>query len=318
MQKKIHMLASSLLCTFSLATQAALIGPNSQTNIGLTVLVDGSSKVFSLDTGASFTMLSADFQTLAYPVIDQEQASGVAGVPMSCQKIKVPQVQLDTLTRKAFTAARCKTRLQEGSGINNLGMDFLEGQIFSLEFSTGKFNLLSTSPLNNNFQPLQRSKQGHLLLPTSWGNTKDLQLAVFDTGFSITAVDAKFVAANPSLFTPAHPRFLDSAKDITGAAVKAQYYMVTSLQIGNVNFGPQLIQAIDFPESQQKITGANMIIGFSTMYMADWIFKTILGWHSPEWGQSLRSIFNRAELHRKTAQPRRFFRPLEFHRKPPT
>jgi predicted aspartyl protease len=271
MKKLSTVLASSGVLILSHPAHAETMQYSSDTNaVNISASVDGVAKKFVLDTGNVMTMVAPDKQTLAFKTVSTEKTFGAANVQESCDVVVVPSLKVDTHAFNNVDAERCPAG---HGGVNNLGIDALDGLVFSMNFSKSQFSILNTPPGGETYSSLERSGEGHIELPVEVDGFQSY--ALFDSGWSITAIDSRFIDEHRNLFTPyKNPQWANFDYDIDGNKVMVSYYTVRDLKIGAADFGPQIVMAYKIPDDMEEVLGDNafVVIGGNTMSTANWIF----------------------------------------------
>ncbi|MEJ2750660.1 MAG: hypothetical protein P8183_22555 [Anaerolineae bacterium] len=94
--------------------------------------------------------------------------------------------------------------------------------------------------------------------------------AVWDTGASLTCVDVGFIASHPDAFEPAGQ---SGGTDASGSSINTPLYWMRDFSCGGRAFPVHKVVGIDLSFVNSKIEHPmTMILGYSTLYQADWVF----------------------------------------------
>ena len=93
---------------------------------------------------------------------------------------------------------------------------------------------------------------------------------MWDTGASLTCVDAGFIARHSDAFKPAGQ---SGGTDASGSSVETPLYWMHGLSCGGQAFPAHKVVGIDLSFVNSKIEyPMTMILGYSTLYHANWLF----------------------------------------------
>jgi len=94
--------------------------------------------------------------------------------------------------------------------------------------------------------------------------------AVWNTGAGITVVDRHFIREQPTFFAEAGRA---QGTDATGERVETPIFTKGTVVIGNHAFPPHRVAGVDLsPVNAALGMPMNMIVGFSTINKANWVF----------------------------------------------
>ncbi|MFC8598007.1 hypothetical protein [Isoptericola sp. NPDC057191] len=147
-----------------------------------------------------------------------------------------------------------------------LGQDVLSQ--FRCHYRLVEGELVLDGPEPEHALPIRLDPGRHVSLTASWtsGETADV---VFDTGASVTVVDAGFATRHPGLFAA---RGTDAGSDASGETRQAELVEIAGPTILGHRFAPSLAVIVD-------LTGANadlpwpmdVILGWPLVSQVDWV-----------------------------------------------
>src|SRR4051794_39297292 len=149
-----------------------------------------------LDTGGARSTLPLDglTSTFARVDVDDEPGRGALG-PASpdTRRVRVPSLALGSLEVRDVVVDLAA----EGSGAPTiLGLDVLRGHRLELRLAGAMLGIDTDAPADAE-RPLPLSSRSHPHVVVGWGEVD--ATALFDTGASVTVVDAAFAAEHPEL-----------------------------------------------------------------------------------------------------------------------
>lgn len=244
------------------------VGDLDAKSISVEVLVEASEKKFNLDTGSAATEVEPDDNTKMYPAIRSFNKSGPSGSKVRCDWISIPLLTSGGLAKRDVGAGRCAL----DGGLNNLGINFFDNSVVTLDFQKLQLRVSEQRPKNKqSFYPLRRTSSGaHGLieLPVTIGHTA--MMAMFDTGTAITAVDSNFILANPALFEAISSNGV--ANDITGKDFDVSVYKMKTIEVGSLKLNNIYVAAFDFKGLRQSLgEDCPIILGNNVILKANWI-----------------------------------------------
>jgi hypothetical protein len=148
---------------------------------------------------------------------------------------------------------------------NLIGMDLLKDFCLHFLFDQNRVEVESADvPLLDLFL----GAKFHPYVDVQFGSV--FAKVVWDTGASITIVNADFIQKNPTLFTAAGQ---SSGTDSTGTAMDSAMYVMGEAIIGGVAFAPHKVAAVDlsFVNTTTDVP-MDLILGYSTLRQANWLF----------------------------------------------
>lgn len=248
-----------------------IIQPDADEPEAAEVLVDGrvGDRVyrFLLDTGAARTNLLRDDYTAAFESVGTNASSGVFA-PATDDLILVPSIEVGSMTRRDFTAARAADRQP---GVRNLiGMDLLKDYRLHFLFDRNRVlvNPQDSDETGYRWQDVRFDSRFHPYVDVSFSAVT--AHAVWDTGASLTVADTNFIARHPALFQAAGQ---STGTDSTGAQVETPMFIMTATVIGGCAFPPRRVAGVDLSQVNAHIEiPMDLILGYSTIYRANWLF----------------------------------------------
>ncbi len=226
--------------------------------------LDGHSYRFLLDTGAAVSRVVSDAYTAQFPSASQRQTSGAFSTRRD-DLITVPRLTLGPIAREHFTLARSAPEAPQARSL--IGMDLLQDFACIFRFTANQLEL-NPPHLTHDLRDLTLSRRGHPFLDVWLGSVA--ARAVWDTGAGMTVVDSGFIQRHPGLFKPAGQT---EGTDSGGASCRTALYEMAAAAIGGVEFPAQRVAGIDLALiSAHADIPLEMIVGYSTMRAADWVF----------------------------------------------
>lgn len=109
----------------------------------------------------------------------------------------------------------------------------------------------------------------HVYLDTVWPANETTASAVFDTGASVTVVDAAFVAVHPSLFVPAG---ISQGTDASGTIADTPMVTMAGPQILGRSFASSMAAVVDLSAANGTVERRmDLILGWPILTQANWI-----------------------------------------------
>lgn len=218
---------------------------------------------FLLDTGAATTSLVWDDYTGQRPCQGRHQSSGLLG-DIEDDLITIRDLKVGSLEKESHTAVRLGQNHPHARSL--IGMDLL--QDYCCHFLFGQNRVAFAPAPVDGLSDLFLDDKKHPYVPvTCAGSTVQ---AVWDTGASLTCVDAGFIAGHPDAFEPAGQ---SGGTDASGSSIETPLYWLRGLSCGGRAFPAHKVVGIDLSFVNSKIEHPmTMILGYSTLYRANWIF----------------------------------------------
>lgn len=218
---------------------------------------------FLLDTGAATTSLAWDDYTSQLPRQGRRQSSGLLG-DIEDDLVTIRDLKVGSLVKTAHTVARLTQNHPHARSL--IGMDLLQDYSCHFLFSQNRvaFAPAPADRLNDLFLDAKM----HPYVPVSCaGSTVQ---TVWDTGASLTCVDAGFIASHPDAFEPAGQ---SGGTDASGNSIETPLYWMRGFSCGGHAFSVHKVVGIDLSFVNSKIEHPmTMILGYSTLHQADWTF----------------------------------------------
>lgn len=234
-------------------------------NIWANVKINDEEKWFTLDTGSYFTTIPNDNQTKSFSSQGTASNRESSGVQSQCDVVSPADMKLGDLVWSKPTVRRCSA---VDSG--NLGIDFFDSKIVSLDPEVQKIFILNKLPSNQKTWPITRTSPGRsVLLPVHIGS--QAVKAIFDTNASFTTVDGLYIDKHPEQFKEI--KSLNSVTDAAGNPLSIKLYEVHSLEIGPWKLLNEKIYRFDFPPQLRDFLGPNIpvFLGVETIMKAKWV-----------------------------------------------
>lgn len=232
--------------------------------IEIDVQVDGRTRPFQLDTGANTSMVAADEETLKYSSTGKARSKGASGIPIECDLIVPGNVSFDSVSIGNPQLRRCDLGVHN---FNNLGLDFLQGSILSLDFESKALTADAVLPTSWNPKVLTRLSKGHLTIPVKLGGQN--YGALFDTGAQLSAVDLKFAQSNPAIF-----KLIQSdevVRNIGGHPILMHVFEIVDLEVGSLKLANITVLGFEFGEIRDYLgEDAPFILGTNAIIRANW------------------------------------------------
>ena len=192
--------------------------------------VAGREYRLMLDTGGARTTLALDdlTSTFARVDVDDELGRGALG-PASADtgRAVVPSIALGPLEVRDLVVDLAP----DGSEAPmTLGLDLLRGHRLELRLADLLLGIDTDAPADAE-RPLQLSSRSHPQVVVRWGDLE--ATALFDTGASVTVVDAAFAAEHPDLLEPLPPA---TSIDAAGNRAETPMARMAACEIGGRRF----------------------------------------------------------------------------------
>jgi len=248
-----------------------IIQPDAEDADAAEVFVDGAiggrPYRFLLDTGAARSCVRYDDYTATFASVGTDTSSGVfAGG--SRDLVTAPSLALGSIVRSDFTLVRAA---QEDTRRQNLiGMDLLKDLRCHFRFDERRVVTDEDGVEEDTaaFEEMFLDQRAHPWVPVQLGGVT--ANAVWDTGASITIVDAGFVARQPGLFQAAGQ---STGTDSTGAQQETPMYVMAASVIGGQTFHAQRVAAVDLAQVNATLERPmDLIVGYNAYSKAHWLF----------------------------------------------
>ena len=234
--------------------------------------VAGREYRLMLDTGGARTTLALDdlTATFARVDVDDELGRGALG-PASADtgRAVVPSIALGPLEVRDLVVDLAP----DGSEAPmTLGLDLLRGHRLELRLADLLLGIDTDAPADAE-RPLQLSSRSHPQVVVRWGDLE--ATALFDTGASVTVVDAAFAAEHPDLLEPLPP---STGTDAAGNRAETPMARMAACEIGGRRFDASLGVIVPIRGIQQAgEPGFDLALGVPVIRQADWIIDLARG-----------------------------------------
>ena len=225
-----------------------------------------------LDTGGARSTLPLDGLTSTFARVDvgDEPGRGALG-PASADtgRVVVPSLALGPLEARGLVVDVAP----EGSDApTTLGRDVLRGHRLELRLADAMLGIDTDAPVDAE-RRLRLSSRSHPHAVVGWGDVE--ATALFDTGASVTVVDAAFAGEHPELLEP-----LPTSTGIDAAGNRAQTPMaqMAACEIGGRRFDASLATVVPIRGIQRAGDPEfDLILGVPVIRQADWIIDLARG-----------------------------------------
>ena len=225
-----------------------------------------------LDTGGARSTLALDdlTATFARVDVDDELGRGALG-PASADtgRAVVPSIALGPLEVRDLVVDLAP----DGSDAPTiLGLDLLRGHRLELRLAGAMLGIDTDAPVDAE-RPLPLSSRSHPHVVVGWGDVE--ATALFDTGASVTVVDAAFAAEHPDLLEPLPPA---TSIDAAGNRAETPMARMAACEIGGRRFDASLGVIVPIRGIQQAgEPGFDLALGVPVIRQADWIIDLARG-----------------------------------------
>jgi len=234
--------------------------------------VAGRDYRLMLDTGGARSTLPLDdlTATFARAEVDDEPGRGALG-PRSADmgRVVAPSIALGPLTFRDLVADLAPAG-SDAPAI--LGLDVLRGHRLELRFADRMLGIDTDAPVDAE-RSLPLSSRSHPHLVVGWGDVE--APALFDTGASVSVLDAAFAAEHPQLLEPLPP---STGTDAAGNRAETPMARMASCEVGGRRFDASLATVVPIRGIQHAGDPAfDLILGVPVIRQADWIIDLARG-----------------------------------------
>lgn len=228
--------------------------------------IDNKEYRFLLDTGCARTFVVLDDYTGKFKCNEKNSTSGVF-TKTSNDLITIPSIELGAIVKTNFTIARA-SKDNNAARRNLIGMDILKDYSLFFSFESKKVIENPENKTNYVFHDIEFGSKYHPYINVHFA--EGAAKAVWDTGAGMTVVDMNFIKKHPYCFQEVGQSV---GTDSTGTQQSTPMYIMNSVTIGNNVFPPHKVAGVDLSNinSSTEIP-MDMILGFSTLSKADWLF----------------------------------------------
>jgi hypothetical protein len=225
-----------------------------------------------LDTGGARSTLPFDGLTSTFLRVDVDDAPGRGALgPASAgtRRVVVPSLALGPLEARDLVVDLAA----EGSDAPAiLGLDVLRGHRLELRLAGAMLGIDTDAPADAE-RPLPLSSRSHPHVVVGWGEVD--ATALFDTGASVTVVDAAFAAEHPQLLEPLPP---STGTDAAGNRAETPMARMAACEVGGRRFDATLAVLAPIRGIQQAGDPEfDLILGVPVIRQADWIIDLARG-----------------------------------------
>lgn len=266
-------LAASVLPQVTAAAQLAaaqlLPGPYRSGKLLLDLEFDGQSATCLVDSGSALSLLAEPGPWSAYPATGKVRFTSASGGVKEVEKVRIDKVSAGSAIWRGVHLGR----LAAGDGVQNtLGIDLLGRQPFALHFLhrvAVAFDAMQPKQAASQAGQLEVSSHGVFTIVSTFG--QDPVRALFDTGSSLTAVDADFVAQHPSDFS--ETRQFMTGTDGLGHSITMKMFRARRVRVGPREFRHVPVVATNLQTLRDGVDRrVQAVIGLNLMRKADWFF----------------------------------------------
>lgn len=234
--------------------------------------VAGRAYRLTLDTGGARSTLPLDdlTSTFARVDVDDEPGRGVLG-PASTEtgRVVVPSIELGPLDVRDLVVDLAPERSDVPA---ILGLDVLRGHRLELRLADAMLGIDTDAPADAE-RPLPLSPRSHPHLTVGWGDVE--ARALFDTGASVTVVDAAFAAEHPKLLEPLPP---STGTDAAGKRAETPMARMAACEVGGRRFDASLATVVPIRGiGRAGDPEFDVILGVPVIRQADWIIDLARG-----------------------------------------
>jgi len=228
--------------------------------------VAGREYRLMLDTGGARSTLPLDdlTSTFARVDVDDEPGRGALG-PASpdTRRVVVPSIALGPLEVRDLVVDLAP----DGSDApTTLGLDVLRGHRLELRLADAMLGIDTGAPIDAE-RPLQLSSRSHPHVVVGWGDVE--ATALFDTGASVTVVDAVFAAEHPEQLEPLPP---STGIDAAGNRAETPMARMAACEVGGRRFDASLAVVVPIRGIQRAGDPEfDVVLGVPVIRQAAWI-----------------------------------------------
>lgn len=238
----------------------------------VTAEVGGRCYDVVLDTGGARSTLPWDEFTAGFApaYLDDERGGGVFGpAALGTLRVVAPTIALGSIIAHDVVVDLAPP---DSAVPSILGLDVLGGHCLELRPFDGTLGINSGTPADAE-RPLSHSSRSHPHIVVSWGAVE--ATALFDTGASVTVVDAGFADDHPGLFEPLRQSV---SIDAAGSYAETSMAQMAACEIGGRRFAASLAVVVPIRGIQRPgDPGFDVILGVPVIRQANWIIDLSRG-----------------------------------------
>ena len=231
------------------------------------LVVDGSANSehvrFVIDTGAKTSSVPDVGSISKLAAIGTDTGLSASATSSRDDVVIINEIIVGDLTAKAIQASR-----SEHTRRPLLGMDVLGRHCCHFQFSNSRLELNGAVDSRRATRELARQVNGSPLVDVDFGSVT--VQACWDTGASLTVLDAPFAHANPQLVDAGTE---SSGFDAAGAPMSGTAGILSACRIGGQSFDASACIILDLGQLNATLkTPLNIIVGMPLASRADWLF----------------------------------------------
>ena len=232
----------------------------------VTAQVDGVDEEFLLDTGGSRSRVRRSERTDRWAVEDADDSSrGALGTATGTARARVPRIAVGPIVARDVLVDVSDGTDDTAGPAAILGLDVLAGHRIDLRLADAACVIDETAAVDR-WRPMVQSSRGHPHVTVAWDAAA--AAAVWDTGASITIVDADLVSRHPELFTPAGTSV---GTDAHGNVDETDLVTMTACRIGEREFAPALAAVAPIAGIHRAGDPAfELILGYPHIAQSEW------------------------------------------------
>jgi Aspartyl protease len=234
--------------------------------------VAGREYRLMLDTGGARSTLPLDDLTSTFARVDRDDEPGRGALgPASAdtRRVVVPSITLGPLEVRDLVVDLAS----DGSHAPTiLGLDVLRGHRLELRLADVMLGIDTEAPVDAE-RPLPLSSRSHTHVVVGWGDVE--ATALFDTGASVTVIDAAFAAEHPELLEPLPP---STGTDAAGNRAETPMGWMAACEVGGRRFDASLAAILPIRGIQRPgDPDFDLALGLPVIRQADWIIDLARG-----------------------------------------
>ena len=246
------------------------------------------NRLMRIDTGASTSHIKLAPWNKKLPSLGQRHTLTVTGNKSLCDKVKFHDAEIiahgnQKVRKENYQLLRCLT----SNGDDLLGIDFFQGEYFTLNFKDKQINFINNLDQTLQSTPFRKITGADGLLGVDIKIGSSASVGLFDSGAEISAVDQRFVAQNKSSFVLV--RNTGMATEASGKQWPTKLYQIKSLDIGRGQVVRDIYAIVyDFGVLHEAFgRETSFILGFNFISKFNWMID-LRSSQDPRWTARLR------------------------------
>ena len=246
------------------------------------------NRLMRIDTGASTSHIKLAPWNKKLPSLGQRHTLTVTGNKSLCDKVRFHDVEIighenQKVRKENYQLLRCLT----SNGDDLLGIDFFQGEYFTLNFKDKQINFINNLDQTLQSTPFRKITGADGLLGVDIKIGSSASVGLFDSGAEISAVDQRFVAQNKSSFVLV--RNTGMATEASGKQWPTKLYQIKSLDIGRGQVVRDIYAIVyDFGVLHEAFgRETSFILGFNFISKFNWMID-LRSSQDPRWTARLR------------------------------